>query len=233
MSSEERVSNLSKRELADHGRTAIIAAISGIPVVGGSLSSLLSDYLPDRKAKRVLEFIADLSVRIRSVETRIDPAYVQSEEFTHLFESVFLRVLREYRRERLDALKAFLINACTNQSINSDAKEYFLQLIDRMEVIHMLILSLFWSPSDFAARHRIVAPAYVATGSLAQTIATYLRPMGFEQYLWESAVRDLDQIGLLGRVSSALRTAMTPQGATELTGRLTELGRRFCEFVIL
>ncbi len=232
MSPDEKVQNLSKWALKEHAKNIIVAAISGIPVIGGPLSSLLSEYLPDWKVKKILKFIADLSVEIKSLEDKIDKDYLLKEDFAYLFETVFLRVLREYRIDKIEALKTFLINACVRSDVSNDLKEYFLSLTDRLESVHMHLLSLFWNQNQFANKYGVKPPNYITTGSLRQTISTYVKPLDYKESLWESAVRDLDQMGLFNSVSSALRTMMTPQGATELKGRMTELGKQFCGFVL-
>lgn len=43
----ETVHELAKSEFCNHGRNAILAAISAIPVAGVPLSSHLSEYLPN------------------------------------------------------------------------------------------------------------------------------------------------------------------------------------------
>ena len=51
---KENFNELAKRELRDHGRNIIIAALAALPVVGGPISSLLSEYIPEWKERRVL-----------------------------------------------------------------------------------------------------------------------------------------------------------------------------------
>lgn len=180
MNPDEVAKDLSKREFKDHAKNVVAAAISGIPVIGGPLSSLLSEYLPEWKEKRVLKFIYDLAEEFNRLEDRVDLDYINKEEFAYLFESVFLRVLREYRTEKLEDFKSLLVNSCVRQDIKTDIKEYFLSLINRLDVIHMHILSLFWDPDGFASKHALKPPIYIQTGSCARQSLLIYSPLAMK-----------------------------------------------------
>ncbi len=228
---ERMVQALSERELKDHGRNAIIAALSGIPVIGGPVSSLASEYIPNWKEERILNFIKELSEKLGGMEDIIDKEYIKTEEFAFLFEKTFLGVINNYQKEKLDAYKAILINSCIKTGFDTPEKEYFLFLVERLNVVHILILSLFWNIESFEIKYGVRTPEGI--GTLKNTIMTLLEPFDFEKDLVSSAIRDLDNMGLLKGVHDALSTVMTASGATELKGRMSQFGKRFCEFVTL
>ena len=230
--SRKRVDELAESSRRDHLRNVFTAAISGIPVVGGPIASLLSDYLPDWKKERVLRFIQELSDSIDSLKQQIPVEYVRTEEFAFLFEQVFERVVKDYRQEKLNAYRRFLVNACVRQDVRAAEKEYLLSLVDQLGTVHMLVLSLFWDPEAFARTHGVAPRENVYMGSLKNTILEYLQPFHFDPDVISSAVRDLDSMSLLNQVFDTLNTMMTAQGAASLRPRLTRFGTHFCEFAL-
>ena len=229
----EIIQKLEKSEIRDHSRNVILAAISGIPVAGGPLSSLLSEYLPNWKQERILNFIAELKLEMEKVQDKINEDYVKSEDFALLFEETFIRVLRTNSDIKLVAYKAILVNACTNLSIKEIEKEYFLDLVNRLQEIHLLILSLFWNPGKFGQIHLSSPPPNMYMGSIMEVIRSYMKPLNIEEGLIKSAIRDLDNMGLLSGVHQALGVTMTSSGALDLSGRISSLGRQFLNFITL
>lgn len=229
----EVVQELAKSEIRDHARNVILAAISAIPVAGGPLSSLLFEYLPNWKQERILNFIAELSLEMQKFQDQINEEYVRSEDFAFLFEETFLRVLRTNSNLKLAAYKAILLNACTNTSIEEIEKGYFLDLVNRLQEIHLLVLSLFWSPEKFSKIHNSSPSANLYMGSIMEVIRSYMAPLDIEEGLIRSAIRDLDNMGILSGVHQSLGVTMTASGALDLSGRISSFGRRFISFITI
>ena len=230
---ENIVSQLTTSENRDHGRNVILAAISGIPVAGGPLSTLLSDNLPNWKQERLVKFIAELKLEMQRLQDSISEDYVSSEDFALLFEETFLRVLRTKSDLKLDSYKAIIVNACTNTSIEEMEKEYFLNLVNSLQEIHLLIISLFWNRENFGQVYNSSPPANMYAGGLMQVINSYMRPLNIDENLIKSAIRDLDNMGILSNVHQALGTTMTGAGALDLSAHISPFGRKFIGFITL
>lgn len=227
------VNKLATSEIRDHGRNVILAAISAIPVAGGPLSTLLAEYLPNWKQERVLKFIADLKLEMQMVQDKINEEYVRSEDFALLFEETFLQVLRTNSDLKLNAYKAILVNACTNTSIKEMEKEYFLNLVNSLQEIHILILSLFWNKEKFGEVYNSSSPANMHMGGIMEVVKSYMAPLNIDEGLIRSAIRDLDNMGILAGVYQSLGTTMTASGALNLSGRISPFGRKFIGFITL
>lgn len=229
----ETIHELAKSEIRDHGKNVILAAISAIPVAGGPLSSLLSEYLPNWKMERILKFIEELRLEMQKFQDQINEEYVRSEDFAILFEETFLRVLRTNSTVKIAAYKAILVNACITTSIEEIEKEYFLDLVNRLQEIHLLVLSLFWNPEKFGQIHKSSPPANLYMGSIMSVIESYMKPLNIEENLIRSAIRDLDNMGILSGVHQSLNVSMIASGALALSGRISAFGRRFIGFIII
>ena len=230
---ENIVSQLTTSENRDHGRNVILAAISGIPVAGGPLSTLLSDNLPNWKQERLVKFIAELKLEMQRLQDSISEDYVSSEDFALLFEETFLRVLRTKSDLKLDSYKAIIVNACTNTSIEEMEKEYFLNLVNSLQEIHLLIISLFWNRENFGQVYNSSPPAKMYMGGLMWVINSYMKPLNIDENLIKSAIRDLDNMGILSNVYQSLGVTMTASGALDLSGRISPFGRKFIGFITI
>ena len=228
---KENFDKLAKRELRDHGRNIIIAALSVLPVVGGSISSLLSEYIPEWKEKRVLNFIRELGEKLEEVKDRINQEYLKTEEFAFLFEQTFLRVFRDHQEEKLKVYKAILINSCTKSNFDTSEKEYFLSLVDRLQGVHILILSLFFNPDSFMSKHKVKLPE--VTVNPKEIILTSLQPFNFGEELIVYGIRDLEKMGLLSNISGDMDIKSSVPAKTRLKEALSAFGKKFCEFIIL
>src|SRR6185312_7349915 len=97
-----------KRTPVDHGIILGKALISAIPAVGGSLASLIGDYVPlstQRSIEKATEFLRDQLERLRD---RIDADAVDKDEFADLFKSYSAIVTRTARDEKLRAAASIL-----------------------------------------------------------------------------------------------------------------------------
>jgi hypothetical protein len=94
----------------DHVIAAIKAALNAIPLVGGSIASLIGDYVPtstERGIRRALELLEE---KLTALSGRIDIEAVNKDDFSELFKSCYLVIVRTNREEKLHAATALLAN---------------------------------------------------------------------------------------------------------------------------
>ena len=99
-----------KKSAPDHTLAAVRAAVSAVPVLGGPIASLLSDYLvtsADRSRDRALSMLAD---RLEALGDRIDAQAVDRDEFAELFKSCYLSIVWTHREDKLRAASGLLTN---------------------------------------------------------------------------------------------------------------------------
>lgn len=100
-----------KKTTDDHAISAIKAGIAAIPVFGGVLSSLIADYIPDKTNESVETAISYLRYRTELLDNRIDLENVNKDEFSELFKSCYLTILRTHKKEKLEAAVNLITNA--------------------------------------------------------------------------------------------------------------------------
>src|SRR5215471_18235878 len=87
----------------------IKSEIKPLPEFGGQIARLIDGVQPgtQRSVERTVLF---LEQRLSSFGNRIDPAQVNNEEFSELFKSCYLVVIRTHREEKLRAAANILAN---------------------------------------------------------------------------------------------------------------------------
>src|SRR6266852_674144 len=95
---------------SDHALIVIKAALNAVPIVGGSIASLIDDYIP-LSTQRSIEIATQLlKERLEALGNRIDVDAVNKDEFAELFKSCYLAIVRTTQESKLHAAAALLAN---------------------------------------------------------------------------------------------------------------------------
>jgi len=70
------------------------AALNAIPVVGGAIASLTSDYVPLSTQKSIERATELLRSHLTRLEERLDAEAVDKDEFAELFKSCYHAIIR-------------------------------------------------------------------------------------------------------------------------------------------
>jgi hypothetical protein len=223
----KQAQNLGKQTPGDHIANVVKAALNAVPVVGGPMASLMDDYIPESRQKRVEKFSQDLADELSRLQDSLDESYVKTEEFAYLFTRVYQNVVRDYQQEKLDAYRNILVNAL-QVDLAASVQERFLTLVEQLSPMHLRVLSAF--VSDQRNAQVFAQNPNRHSNSLGQTLRFLLPELSDGEF--ERCVFDLDQMGITNRVHGVLKGMMTEHGARQLDGRLTSFGRHFVDFVL-
>jgi len=96
----------------EHALAIVKAGLAAVPVVGGSISSLVGDYVPTHTQNAIEQAVENLAERLRTLEqqNRVDPDAVNRDEFAELFKSCYLTIVRTHQDEKLRASAALIAN---------------------------------------------------------------------------------------------------------------------------
>ncbi len=122
----------------DHGIAIIKAGVAGIPIVGGTLASLLGDYVPTSTQKIIKDTMNTLSSKVNELEDRIDIENIYKEEFSELFKSTYLVIIRSHKKKKLNAA----INLITNillkkgdpEKLSYNELDHFARILDQLSI---------------------------------------------------------------------------------------------------
>ena len=126
------------RKGSDHTISAIKAGLATIPVVGGAIASLIGDYVPNSTEKSVDRALNELRQRISSLEDRIDPETVEREDFSELFKSCYLVIVRTHQQEKRRAAVRLIVNILLrdgdSEKLTYTELDHFVHCLDRLSI---------------------------------------------------------------------------------------------------
>ena len=65
----------------DHALAVSKAALNAVPIIGGSLASLLGDYVPTSRQQATEKAVELLAEKVAAIESRINPETIDREGF--------------------------------------------------------------------------------------------------------------------------------------------------------
>jgi len=229
MNGEEQHSPLQKLETQmrprEHLLNIVKAVLSAAPF-GGGIASLMTDYIPSMKEKRLKDFVQGIASDLEVLENRIDEKTIQTDEFAFVLEKCFRGVAENYQLEKLHAFRGILINSAMGSAVASDEGEYYLHLVERLSALHLRILAFLSNPNSYLLAHQI--PEAQIRGGLSAFMPVAIPGAGIDAI--KSAFGDLYQLGFLNTDKSMFNTMTASQGLDLLGDRLTEAGHRFVAF---
>lgn len=120
--------------------TALSAALSSIPHLGGPLATILSGAWTARRETRLKEAFARVASLMRYIDRdKVDWDYINSEEFGSLVMFCLERIATEHRQDRRTQYANLLTNSalCDSPSAKTQA-EWFAESLSRMSPYHIL-----------------------------------------------------------------------------------------------
>ena len=112
--SETTLQRIERSIAGSPGRETILnvfkAVLSSAPFTGG-ITSLITDYIPSSRFRRVERFAEQVAEDLKRVESKVDLQYLTTDEFAFIFEKAFRGAAEHYQREKLEAFRGVLVNA--------------------------------------------------------------------------------------------------------------------------
>jgi hypothetical protein len=213
------------RPLAEHLLNIIKAALSAAPFAG-AIASLMSDYIPNSRVARLEEFAEQIAQDLLRLQDRIDEDYLLTDDFAFLFEQSFRGVAQYPQREKLEAFRGILINSAIQDDLAEEEKEFFLNLVMNLSVLHIRILKFMAYPEDHLSQAGI--PIDQIQGGFSHFFPKAIP--GVDIAIIRSAFADLYRYGLINTDQSIFGTMTAGQGLELLRGRVSDLGKSFIQF---
>ncbi len=223
-----------KPERVDHLWNVLKSVVGALPFGGGILASLMGDFLPKSREKKIEAFLTALADGFERL-TEAQAEAVKTDEFAYLFTKAAQSVASEYREEKIAAYRNLLVNALVVPG-HEDLVETFLSRLDRMTPTHLLVLHLYAKGGDRSwADEGGIDPWQAFTPDTARrsvdALAGNRRLEGHERSTIAAVFGDLMGMGIVEEVgrpeSEGVDLALTVDPQT----RLAEYGEAFLRFV--
>lgn len=174
------MSDVAKEDAFKHKGIVLTKAAAGaIPWIGGTLSVILDEVLPDYKIRRINAALKAVADAIESVKEEVNEGYLRKDEFSQLAEDAIKAALSTDSETFHKFYGAFIANALRRDPLlNYDAKQHYLKTLGRLSVLEVQILwILSLSGLDFFYRvlpdKQLVIGAYLPEIKYQTVFAAY------------------------------------------------------------
>jgi hypothetical protein len=207
------------------------ALVSIIPYVGGSIGSILSDVLAERKQQRVNELLKQLSADLDSQKDKINNAFIQKNGFLDLFELSAKKVMEERSETKRIIYKNILVNGIIQIDSDLDDLEKFIRMVENTSERNIYLMKVLSSPS--AHNISIGNPASIlghnVTNSTRRIFEILLPDWPMEEIV-ENLI-ELESLGLIKSLSNNLNDMVGQRGLGPVQESLTTKGKRFIKYI--
>ena len=205
---------------SDNALAVVKAAINLVPVVGGALASLIGDYVPTSTQKSINRTMDILGEKLNSLEGRIDVDIVDKDDFSELFKSCYLIIIRSQREEKLRAAANFIANLLLKT--DDPAKSSYTELDHLVRCLDTLSIGAI---GVLGACLRVGSTAPMSKRETFQFEQLRTEFEDLEPSLVMSLLSELRSMNLVAIQEPGIRTADYGNYLIELT----PIGRRFIE----
>ena len=212
----------------EHIISGITAILATVPFAGG-IASLISDYIPSQRELRLQEFTENIASDLTALKKKINEEYIQTDEYAFIFEKCFKGAVENYQKEKIIAFKAILINSLIDFETTQSEKEYYLNLVDNLSLLHIQVLTFMASPKEYLEFNDLEES--VISGGFSTFFPKVIPNVNIE--IIKLAFKDLYNYGFLNTDSSIFNTMTSSSGWSLLGDRVSKNGRNFIEFITL
>jgi hypothetical protein len=225
----EKIENhLKESKSSEHILNGIKAILANFPI-GSGIASLMSDYIPSQRELRLMEFTENIARDLSELENEINENYLKSDEYAFIFEKCFKGAVENYQKEKIIAFRAILINSLIEFKITQTEKEYYLNLVDSLSLLHIQILSFLAFPREYLELKGL--DESIVSGGFSSFFPKVIPEANIE--IIKLAFKDLHSYGFTNTDSGIFNTMTSSSGWRLLGDRVSKNGRNFIEFISL
>lgn len=220
-----------KKEKGDVAHEVGKAVISAIPAAGGPLSVLFENIFTAPLEKRKQAWLEELADVITKLQERVDGLTPEKLSKDEAFITISLQAsqiaIRNHQKEKIDALRAAVLNSALPNAPDEDQELIFLRLIDQLTPWHLRILSNLHNPGQWMEKNQIQNPGW-GMGGVSTVLEHCFPDLRGNREFYDQIVRDLQTEGLVGQ-GNFLHVTMTGNGMLE--SRTSGMGKMFLSFI--
>ena len=145
----ERIERIATGAAAADGVVSIFKAVLATAPFTGGITSLISDYIPTARQRRIEDFAEQVANDLKRLESKVNQEYLRTDDFAFMLEKCFRGAAEHPQEEKLKAFRAILVNSAVRNDVAEEEKEYFLNLVNSLSVLHIRILRFLAAPQQY------------------------------------------------------------------------------------
>jgi hypothetical protein len=221
----ERIKDSGNSTPTEHLLNILRAGLSTAPFCGG-IASLMTDYIPTSKQKRIEEFVELIAKDLDKLQKKVNENLILTDDYAFIFEKCFRGAAENYQKEKLQSFRGILINSAIGYNLKEEEKEYYLNLVTTLSTLHIKILKFMATPLEYLENEGVSKEKI--NGGFSQFFPIAIPGVDIE--VIKSAFGDLYQYGFINTDKSIFSTMTSGQGLDLLGGRVSVLGKQFINF---
>lgn len=131
----------------DVAHKAAKIVLSGIPWIGGPVAELFNTVIAPPLAKRRDKWLESIYEGLKKLEEKIKGFKIENLKDNEMFITTVMHAtqvaMRNHQKEKLDALKAAVLNATSPNAPEEDLQFIFLNWVDELTPLHIRTLKSF------------------------------------------------------------------------------------------
>ena len=220
--------HLKESKNSEHIINGIKAILANFPI-GSGIASLMSDYIPSQRELRLMEFTENISKDLSKLQDEINDNYLKSDEYAFIFEKCFKGAVENYQKEKIIAFRVILVNSLIKFELTQTEKEYYLNLVDNLSLLHIQVLSFLAFPRKYLELNGM--DESIVSGGFSSFFPKVIPNANVE--IIKLAFKDLNGYGFTNTDSGIFNTMTSSSGWSLLGDRVSKNGRNFIKFISL
>ena len=213
---------------SEHTLSLFKAGVSAVPVVGGSIASLIGDYIPSATEKSINKAIELLEKRLRELENRLDPSNVNKDQFAELFKSSYLSIVRSHNEKKIMAATNLIANILLvksdNEKLSYTELDHFARCVENLSSGAIEVLSVAVRMAEKDRKVVLETSGYRMNFSDLRNMFSDISPS-----LLMGLIGELDSANLLHRKGTPTIIAGE---YSNYPIELTPIGERFVKYIL-
>ena len=220
--------HLKESKYSEHIINVVKAVLANFPI-GSGIASLMSDYIPSQREIRLMEFTENIAKDLSELQDEINENYLKSDEYAFIFEKCFKGAVENYQKEKIIAFRAILVNSLIDFELTQTEKEYYLNLVDNLSLLHIQVLSFLAFPKKYLELNGM--DESIVSGGFSSFFPKVIPNANVE--IIKLAFMDLNGYGFTNTDSGIFNTMTSSSGWSLLGDRVSKNGRNFIKFISL
>jgi hypothetical protein len=220
-----------KQTKGDIGHALAKGVLSGIPYIGGPAAEIFNLVIAPPITKRRDEWMESIAEGLKALEEKVEGFKIEELSKNDTFVTTVMHAsqaaIRNHQKEKLEALRAAVLNAASPNAPDEDLQLMFLNWVDELTPLHLRILIFFNSPETWVQTHKVHIPDW-AEASPMHVFNTVFPDLKDQQLFLEVLLNDLDLKELIDQ--SKLNNNMQKMAYLRVT-HTTYLGKQFIKFI--
>lgn len=188
------------------------------PLIIGPITTYFATKYSQEQFDILASFLTLVDERVKKIEAKyIDKSFIKSDAGLRIVGKAFKNVVRDNRKEKIEAMANLTVNLNIKTDLAIDEKELYVDILDKLNSLQLAIMQK--GVTEMRGRN------YDHRGFGYEIHADYFAQLGISKPLLLQSIRVLESNGLVNQNTAEISEA-------NRTHYITDFGEKFIDFTI-